>query len=169
MKKSELIRMVKQEVQKVLSEQVENTRATKSKKKFINPRWFLNETSRRDLLEFDLGLEDLGISIGEVVNQLVNHKDTICKSPNTFKSIVDNLQPHKAAQHLLDDVRKISPELAEVPHLYDLLEVMVALYQKDQRAKTVLKAAIERMELICNIINFKMPKLPKIEFDFFNS
>jgi hypothetical protein len=124
----------------------------KNKKKFIDPRYFLNETTQRDLI-LEQGIMP-GDRIGNIpsISDLKKYKDTICNNKDMFLTAIDMLEPKMASKMILSQI----PGLSEVPQAENVITMMLKIYQGNEQAKTLIKTTVEGFCLV-NKLPFKLP------------
>ena len=124
----------------------------KNKKKFIDPRYFLNETTHRDLI-LEQGIMP-GDRIDNIpsISDLKKYKDTICNNKDMFLAAIDMLKPEMASKMILSQI----PGLSEVPQAENIITMMLKIYQGNEQAKTLIKTTVEGFCLV-NKLPFKLP------------
>ena len=117
----------------------------KNRKKFIDPRYFLNETTHRDLLEFLPG-ERGGMPD---ITKLQDYKETICKEKDKFKQVISMLSPEMSAAAIMIAI----PALKNVPQAQEIIKQMIMIYNGDENVKAAMDTAVDGFCLIPKIPN----------------
>ena len=124
----------------------------KNRKKFIDPRYFLNETTHRDLLEFLPG-ESGGMPDMSIMSKLQDYKDIICNEKDAFKKVITLLPSKASAKAIMIAI----PGIENVPNAEAIIAQMITIYNKDENVRMAMDAGLE---IFCNPLIPKIPKLP---------
>lgn len=124
----------------------------KQNKKRIDPRYFLNETTQRDLI-LEQGIMP-GDRIDNIpsISDLKKYKDIICNNKDMFLAAIDMLEPKMASKMILSQI----PGLSEVPQAENIITMMLKIYQGNEQAKTLIKTTVEGFCLVSKL-PFKLP------------
>ena len=122
----------------------------KNRKKFIDPRYFLNETTHRDLLEFLPG-ESGGMPDISMLSSLNQYKEIICQNQDKFKAVIRALPEKTSAAMIVSTVG-----LDRVPMAQDAVQAMISIYNGDENVRMAMDKGLG---LFCN-----MPSIPKLPF-----
>jgi hypothetical protein len=116
----------------------------KQNKKRIDPRYFLNETTQRDLI-LEQGIMP-GDRIDNIpsISDLKKYKDIICNNKDMFLAAIDMLEPKMASKMILSQI----PGLSEVPQAENIITMMLKIYQGNEQAKTLIKTTVEGFCLV---------------------
>lgn len=109
----------------------------KNRKKFIDPRYFLNETTNRDLLEFLPG-ERGGMPDIAMLSSLKQYKDTICKHKDKFKQVISLLGPEASAAMIVS-----TTGLSEVPMAEEAIQAMISIYDGNEDVKSAMDTGLD--------------------------
>ena len=119
-------------------------------KKRIDPRYFLNETTNRDLMEILPGERGGMPNMNLDMSQLNKHKQLICSQKDMIMLAIDNLSPGMASAAMVAAVPKLST-------IEPVLEVLISLYQNNDEIKPVLKTAVSGMCMMPDIPDIPLP------------
>jgi len=120
----------------------------KNRKKFIDPRYFLNETTHRDLLEFLPG-ESGGMPDMSIMTKLQDYKDVICNEKDAFKKVISLLSPEMSARAIMIAI----PGMENVPNAEAIIAQMITIYNGDEKVKAAMDTAVDGFCMIPNIPN----------------
>ena len=110
------------------------SRVYKNKKKFINPRYFLNETTNRDLLEESF----LPMDIDPMV--LAATKEW-CKNIRDIQGAIDFFPQGFVVSAILEK----EPRLNKIPYIEKILNAALTYYKDNGKDVQAVKSAIEKL------------------------
>jgi len=111
-------------------------------RKRIDPRYFLNETTNRNLMEYLPG-ERGGIPSGlEIMSSLAQYKNLVCDNQRLFLIAINHLSPGLAAAAI---IRKVESETGkDMPTgSKQALAAIIEIYQGNEKMKEPLRKAID--------------------------
>ena len=120
----------------------------KNKKKFIDPRYFLNETTNRDLLEYLPG-ERGGMPDMSIMTKLQDYKEIICNEKDAFKTVISMLSPEMSAKAIIAAI----PGMENVPNAETIITQMITIYNGDENVKAAMDTAVDGFCMIPKIPN----------------
>tara|TARA_R100001510_G_C7558330_1_gene139340 strand:+ start:104 stop:490 length:387 start_codon:yes stop_codon:yes gene_type:complete len=127
------------------------SRVYKNKKKFINPRYFLNETTNRDLLEESFLPMNLDPAVLAAAKQWCNKIRDIQGAINFFPQAL-------VVSVIKDKAREKGVPVDDIPMIDQILTAAISYYKANGRDVQAVKDAIKKL---CS-----MGKLPDIPLPF---